>query len=99
VFTACLKKYNPVLLTILLCLILGYVSYNEQSNFPIYTLLIFGIMIYVIDAIVVNTGGENISIWKVPFWGVLVYYIFYIKDNWISKKIEKSKYLKIPIQF
>ena len=86
VLTSCLKKYNPVLLTILLALILSYISYTEQVNFPIYTLFIFGIVIYVIDTFVANIGDENKNIWKVPFWGILIYYVFYVKDYWIIKK-------------
>ena len=86
VLTLCLKKYNPVLLTMLLTLILAYISYTEQENFPIYTLLIFGIVIYVIDILVANTGDGNKNIWKVPFWGILTYYVFYAKDNLIIKK-------------
>lgn len=81
--TSCLKKYNPVLLAILLTLIMGYISYSEQATFPIYTLFLFGIVIYIIDTFVANTGEENKNIWRVPFWGILVYYIFYAKDNWI----------------
>lgn len=85
ILTSCLKKYNPVLLAILLTLILGYISYNEQSKLPIYVLFVFGIIIYIINITTANIcTEENNNIWKIPFWGILTYYIFYIKDNWIT---------------
>jgi hypothetical protein len=90
--TFCLKKYNSVLLTILLSLILAYMSYEAKDKFPIYTLIVFGVLVYVINMIVVDEYSENEllstkiqkSLWKIPFWGIISYYVMYGRDTYFK---------------
>lgn len=94
ILTFCLKKRNPILLAVLLSLILGYVSYETMEKMPVYTLIIFGILIYVINIVIIDEYQENDNIgskiskniWKIPFWGIMVHYVIYGYD--IIKKLK-----------
>ena len=115
ILVICLKNNKRILLAILLFSMLGFVSYTEQETIPIYSLLMLGTFIYMIDIYIINrqTEPEIISvisgsepsnrvsepeiisssttlneavkpqrqqssffdtIWKIPYWGILIYY-------------------------
>ncbi len=86
VLVICLKNTNPILLAIILSMMLGYISYDEQRTMPIYTLFIAGLLIYAIDLFIIGepkNSPKNISIlrrfgstiWKLPYYGIMSYYI------------------------
>ena len=80
----CLKRFNPILLLILLSLILSYICYSEQANIPIYILPVLGILLYILDLIVISNNMNDVdttwcqiiktSLWKLPYLGILSYY-------------------------
>lgn len=80
----CLKKFNPILLFVLLALQLWYICKyeNESIRMPAYLLLICGIVFYFIEEFVVNSN-KNIdelkfnflTIWKIPYYCILLYYV------------------------
>lgn len=97
VFVICLKNINPILLTVILSTMLGYMSYDEQHVMPIYTLFVAGFILYVIDLFIVRKS-ENSSkklsilhtikstIWKLPFYGILSYYVIL----YVTYSLQKS---------
>ena len=91
ILVVCLKKTQPLILTIILSGILGFVSYTEQSILPIYTLPIYGTAIYLLDFIIMTSYlPENINkttfdlfyqtMWKLPYFGIISYYIIMLTD-------------------
>jgi len=83
IFVVCLKKFNPILLLVLLTLMLIYLCYTEQTNIPIYMLPLFGLILYVADSTIMATNNDILSIsqkikntlWKLPYYGILIYYV------------------------
>jgi hypothetical protein len=74
----CLKKFNSILLAVLLSLILSYICYIEQTNIPIYMLPTFAIILYILDSTIMRSDkdvGCSNTFWKLPYFGILVYYI------------------------
>ncbi len=76
----CLKKYNPILLFVLLASMLSYICYSEQLY---YMLPLLGFLLYIIDYTVMETNfNENSTfcqriqntLWKVPYYSILLYY-------------------------
>ena len=87
ILTLCLKNNKPVLLFTILSLILGFVSYTEQNKMPIYLLILCGFVIYALDTYIINKPPSNDknkvkelldTIWKVPYWGILSYYVMLV---------------------
>lgn len=87
ILTLCLKNNKPILLFTILSLILGFVSYTEQNKMPIYLLILCGFVIYALDTYIINKPPSNDknkvkglldTIWKVPYWGILSYYVMLV---------------------
>jgi hypothetical protein len=78
----CLKKYNPILLLVLLLAQLGYITSVEAENmgFPRSLLFICGVVLYVISEYIMSENKLEINyqtLWKIPYFGIITYYIFY----------------------
>lgn len=86
-----LKNTNPLLLTLLLSLIVGYICYTIQETFPIYLLPAIGITIYSVELLVSTKPSQPLyttilgSIWRVPYWAILSYYIVILGQALIKK--------------
>jgi hypothetical protein len=81
ILVLCLKNINPLLLTGILFALLGYISYYEieELGIPKYLLLVCGFIIYIIEQYVIN-GSIKFNcntLWKIPYWGIIMYYLFY----------------------
>lgn len=81
-----LKKYQPIVLAIILAGMLGFISYTEQTTFPIYVLPSMGVAMYLFDFFIISSySEENINkttldvlkktIWKIPYYGIIIYYV------------------------
>ncbi len=86
ILVVCLKNTNTTLLTIILSIILGYISYDEQHNIPVYTLFSVGCLMYFFDLFIMSKSSEEFgrvsllrtlktTIWKLPYYGILSYYV------------------------
>ena len=77
IFIKFLKDKNPYLLTFLLISITSYILYDIQK----YDFLIFGLIIYVLEKIIIeNKIKDKIIIkqtdfWKIFYYSILSYYI------------------------
>ena len=73
-FVTCLKNTKPYILTLLLAIIVGVVTYDEKDNILFYMLPICGSLIYLLD--VLTSGKFNLNtIWKIPYWSLVSYYV------------------------
>lgn len=80
-----LKKYDPILLSIILSIILSFISYTEKKIIPMPLLFLMGFTLYFMDIFIVDFNNfDNVddklksikkTIWKIPFYGILIYYI------------------------
>lgn len=59
ILVICLKNINTSLLTVLLSIILGYISYHQQNSIPIYTLFFMGLVIYLFDLFVISNSNNS----------------------------------------
>jgi len=59
ILVLCLKKINPILLFVLLTTMLGYISYEERDNMPIYLLVTFGLVMYFIDLLIMRDKFQD----------------------------------------
>lgn len=81
ILVVCLKNTNTTLLTIILSMMLGYISYEEQHNIPIHTLFSIGCLVYFFDLFIMSDRMTSIlnvlktTIWKLPYYGILSYYV------------------------
>lgn len=86
ILVICLKNTNTPLLAVLLSLTLGYISYDEQHNMPIYTLFLVGSLLYFFDLFIIGKQSKDFektsilntlkrTIWKLPYYGILSYYV------------------------
>lgn len=86
ILVVCLKNINPVLLFVLLMIIMGYISYDEQKRIPYYTLFIIGGLIYSFDLFITGNPKNSLkkssilhtlktTVWKLPYYSILSYYI------------------------
>jgi len=85
ILVVCLKRYNDKILTLLLLVMLVYLSYQEKNNIPIYTLFAIGTAYYLISMLVVRSPFDNEpnkkyidNLWQIPYWGIVSYYIIMI---------------------
>lgn len=87
-----LKNTNPMLLTALLASMLIYISYDCNDKLPIYSLYTIGTIMYIVDFLAtVSYNPETLkyttaniiykSIWKLPYFGILSYYIIMYAFN------------------
>lgn len=79
----CLKKYNPILLFILLFAQLGYITSVEAEimGFPKSLLFICGFLLYISSEYIMNDSKLEVNyrtLWKIPYFGIVCYYIFYL---------------------
>jgi Na+/serine symporter len=99
IFVTCLKRKNPLLLLLLLSLILSYMSYESQNERPLFVLILFGSMIYIIDMFIMNQDYPNDNdidsnnkktwinqLWKIPYYGILSHYIMLSGSYFNTKK-------------
>lgn len=82
----CLKKYNPILLFLLLFTQLGYltVTLNETIQVNKIVLFICGFVLYLISEYIMNTNKIEIkynTLWKIPYFGIITYYILTFASN------------------
>jgi hypothetical protein len=87
IFIFCLKKFNPILLALLLTILLGGIIGNSNTNL-MYFLPIAGLVLYIIK-ITVDQQEKYLSltdkikntIWNVPFYGIMAFYIIHIYEK------------------
>lgn len=82
----CLKKYKPFVLTLLLLIILGNISYYESQSIPLFILPFAGFVYYFTDFVLDKQCNlDNNNYWKFPYFSILSYYIikllFYSTKN------------------
>lgn len=75
----CLKNSKPFILAMILASMLGFITYDEKNNIPIYLLFLSGFVIYMLEIYVAKTEKEPKhsfydKIWKIPYFGIIVYY-------------------------
>ena len=96
ILVVCLKNISPVLLAVMLFIMLGYISYDEQYIMPIYTLSLVGTVIYFFDLFVVGEPKNTIkqssiiftlktTLWKLPYYGIISYYVILHASNSLKK--------------
>lgn len=76
----CLKKYNPILLFILLFAQLGYITSMESKILGLHesTLFIYGFLLYIVSEYIMNDNEIKINynaLWKIPYFGIICYYL------------------------
>jgi len=95
IFVLCLRKYNQLLLLVLLTMLLTYVCYTEETIMPAYVLPLLGLLLYIIDSTVMTIQDDSIhisqkiknSLWKLPYYGILMYYVIYFKIDSGTQKL------------
>jgi len=87
ILVLCLKQFSIPILTLLLSLMLGYLSFENMDSIPIYTMVLIGITMYLLNVIVINDTcvesdrkdrvKKNLlnNLWQIPYWGILSYYL------------------------
>ena len=92
ILVICLKKYNTNILALLLIAMLGYLSFEEQNNIPIYTLISFGLGFYLINMLIIESPFDELNmkmktnkllknVWQIPYYGIISYYIMILFQN------------------
>jgi len=87
-----LKNINPLALAVILFMMLGYISYDEQQIMPMYTLPLIGTAIYIFDLFIVGEPKNTIrqssviftlktTLWKLPYYGIISYYVILYASN------------------
>ncbi len=91
ILVLCLKKYNNYILTVLLLIMVGVISYQEINNIPIYTLIMIGLIFYLINMIIIDQNDtldykpKFISnLWQIPYFGIVSYYIILLSGHILS---------------
>ena len=96
ILVICLKTSRPIMLTLLLSLIVGFICYIIQESIPYYVIPAMGLAIYAIE-LTTNTMSQSQSIskptyltiittlWKIPFWSIICYYVILVSQSIIKK--------------
>lgn len=82
IISAYLKDKKPLVLVVILFAMLGYIGYTEYPIMPLH-LLASGTFIYLLDMYIINKNKNNIittrsilqTLWKIPYWSIISYYI------------------------
>jgi hypothetical protein len=87
-----LKNTNPLLLALLLALMVAYICYQNRQIMPLYLLPAIGLLVYSLELLVSTKPNQPIyttilgSIWRVPYWSILSYYIIILSQSLINNK-------------
>jgi hypothetical protein len=92
IFVICLNK-NPSLLFILLGAIMGYISYSNMDAIKWYVFPSLGLLLYIADILISKHQYDGVTFldivfntyWRMPYWGIMSYYIYLSYDKLITK--------------
>jgi hypothetical protein len=71
-----LRDINPMLLTCVLLIILGYLMYQIKSE-NIQNILICSLIIILCDNVISNNYRD--LYWKIPYWTIISFYILLLQ--------------------